>query len=110
MALAFVLDATAHAGTSPTLDVKIQTSVDGINWDDIGAFAQLAASDTRRYMYINCMVVSASPEHLEADGTLAAATVRQGPVGQMIRAKYVIGGSAGQSVTFSLKGFAHYGG
>lgn len=108
-ALVFVLAQTAHAGTLPTNDVKIQTSVDGTNWDDVAAFAQMTTTDGRRYLYINCRVVSSSPEHLEADGTLAAATVRQGPVGTMIRAKFVITGSAGQSLTFALTGVAHYG-
>jgi hypothetical protein len=107
-ALVFVLETTAHAGTAPTLDMKIQTTVDGTNWDDIAAFAQVTTTDGRRYLYLNCMVVSASPEHAEADGTLAAATVRNGPVGLAVRGKYVITGSAGQSFTLALTGIAHY--
>jgi hypothetical protein len=34
------LDVTAFAGTSPTLDVVIEDTVDGTNWNTVGAFAQ----------------------------------------------------------------------
>lgn len=34
------LDVTAASGTTPTLDVVIQDSLDGTNWNTIGTFAQ----------------------------------------------------------------------
>lgn len=37
------LDVTAAAGTSPTLDVLIEDTVDGTNWNAVGTFAQKAA-------------------------------------------------------------------
>lgn len=39
------LDVTAASGTTPTLNVKFQHSVDGTNWDDLTpAFAQKTAA------------------------------------------------------------------
>ncbi len=39
--LIVTLDVSAASGTSPTLDVKIQHSPDGVKWSDLGtAFAQ----------------------------------------------------------------------
>lgn len=38
------LEVTAAAGTSPTLNVVIQDTLDGTNWNDVGTFTQLAAA------------------------------------------------------------------
>lgn len=38
------LDVTAVAGTSPTLDVVIEDTLDGDNWNVRGTFAQLTAA------------------------------------------------------------------
>ena len=36
------LTVTAHAGTTPTLDVSLETSIDGgTTWDTVGAFTQI---------------------------------------------------------------------
>lgn len=41
------LAVSAHAGTTPTLDVKIQTSNDGsTGWTDAGSFAQVTTTDS----------------------------------------------------------------
>jgi hypothetical protein len=37
------LDVTAASGVSPTLDVVIEDSVDGINWNTVATFAQATA-------------------------------------------------------------------
>jgi hypothetical protein len=37
------LDVTAVAGTSPTLDVVVEDTLDGTNWNVVGTFAQKAA-------------------------------------------------------------------
>lgn len=34
------LDVTAFTGTSPTLDCVVEDSIDGVNWNVIGTFAQ----------------------------------------------------------------------
>lgn len=38
------LDVSAASGTSPTLDVVIEDTLDGTNWNTIGTFAQKTAS------------------------------------------------------------------
>jgi hypothetical protein len=38
------LEVTAAAGTTPVLDVLIQDSLDGTNWNTIGTFAQKTAT------------------------------------------------------------------
>jgi hypothetical protein len=37
------LDVTAAAGTSPTLDVVVEDTLDGTNWNVVGTFAQKVA-------------------------------------------------------------------
>lgn len=38
------LDVTAAAGTGPTLDVVIEDTLDGINWNTVATFAQKTAA------------------------------------------------------------------
>lgn len=38
-----LLDITARSGTTPTLDVTVQDSVDGVSWATVAAFAQQTA-------------------------------------------------------------------
>lgn len=38
------LDVTAASGTSPTLDVVVEDSLDGTNWNTVGTFAQKTAA------------------------------------------------------------------
>lgn len=38
------LDVTAVSGTSPTLDVVVEDTLDGTNWNTIGTFAQKTAA------------------------------------------------------------------
>jgi hypothetical protein len=38
------LDVTAASGTTPALDVLLQDSLDGVNWNTIGTFAQKTAA------------------------------------------------------------------
>lgn len=40
IAISAKLTITAKGGTTPTLDLKLQESVDGTNWNDVGAFPQ----------------------------------------------------------------------
>lgn len=38
------LDVTAASGTTPTLDVVVQDSLDGTNWNTVGTFSQKTAA------------------------------------------------------------------
>jgi len=42
------------SGTSPTLDVKVQMSDDGSNWDDVKSFTQVTTSEAREFIRILC--------------------------------------------------------
>ncbi|MGD9581588.1 MAG: hypothetical protein AB7V50_09465 [Vampirovibrionia bacterium] len=46
------LDVTAVSGTTPTLDVTVQDTIDGTNWDTVGSFTQ-ASSAGREAIRIN---------------------------------------------------------
>ena len=41
------LDVTAVSGTGPTLDLRLETTVDGTNWDTVAAFPQRTAAGQR---------------------------------------------------------------
>jgi hypothetical protein len=97
----FQLDVTAVAGTSPTLDVKIQGSVDGTNFCDVAAFAQATAT-TRQLLRISTVPGTPQAQVACTDATLAAGTVHQGPIGQLIRVKHAIPGGTTPSFTYSV--------
>lgn len=71
------LHVTAASGTSPTLDVVLEDSVDGSNWNTIGTFSQKTA---------------ASREIVNVTS----------PFGDRIRARWTIGGTT-PSFTFSVR-------
>lgn len=75
------LEVTAVAGTTPTLDVLIEDTVDGTNWNTIGTFAQKTG--------VSREVINITT-----------------PFTSRVRARWTIGGSAGPSFTFSVVGFA----
>lgn len=70
------LDVTAAAGTSPTLTVTLEDTIDGTNWNTIGTFAQKAGPGRE---------------------VINIAT----PFADRVRASWVIGGTA-PSFTFSV--------
>lgn len=76
LALRAQLRVTAASGTTPTLNVIIQDSLDGTNWNTIGTFAQATAA-TREVINI------------------------QTPFGPFLRAQYTIGGTT-PSFTFEV--------
>lgn len=73
----FYLNASAAAGTSPTLDIDIEGLIDGI-WHVLGSFSQLTAA--------------------------GAETITIAGVPKTIREVHTITGSAGQSFTYTLSG------
>lgn len=74
------LDVTAASGTTPTLDVTVETSPDGVNdWQAVGTFAQKSAVSYERNVFPGC--------------------------DRFVRAKVVIGGT-NPSFTFGLTGEA----
>lgn len=74
------LDVTAAAGTSPTLNVSLEDTVDGVNWDTIGSFAAKTATGRE---VINITT----------------------PFAGAVRARWTVGGTT-PSFTFSVKAHA----
>ena len=70
------LDVTAGSGTSPTLDVVIEDSLDGSNWNTLGSFTQ-ATGSAREVINVTT------------------------PFGPYLRASWTIGGTT-PSFTFSV--------
>lgn len=71
------LDVTAVTGTSPTLDVIIEDTLDGTNWNTLMTFTQ-ATGVTREIVTLTT------------------------PFGDRLRAKYTLGGTT-PDFTFSIK-------
>lgn len=70
------LTVTAASGTTPTLDVSLETSIDGgETWDTVSAFSQLKAAGSDGHVF--------------------------GPLGAKARWKWTIGGTT-PSFTFSI--------
>jgi len=78
--LRLLLDVTAASGSSPTLDVTVETSYDSVTWRSLGTFAQKIAVGTERKSFVG------------AD--------------RYVRATWTIGAVATPSFTFSIAGEA----
>lgn len=75
--LALVLAITAASGTSPTLDVVVQTSRDGGTWYTAGSFTQATTTGTQRKTFA---------------------------LDRYVRLQWTIGGSDTPTFTFSASG------
>lgn len=82
VALIAQLNVTAVAGTTPTLNVVIEDSVDGVNWNTIGTFTQKTG--------VSREVIRIST-----------------PFASKLRATRTIGGTAGPSFTYEIVVHAH---
>lgn len=71
------LNITAASGTSPTLDVKLEDSADGVTFYTVATFAQKVAAGAERI-------------------------VLNGPIGRHLRVAYTVGGTT-PSFTFDVK-------
>jgi hypothetical protein len=105
-AAAFLLDVTVAAtDAGDTLDVYLQSSVDGSTWDDFAHFTQVLGNGGAK-KFVATWTREITPESelkAPADGSLAAG-VLQGPNASSWRVKWVIvdAGTANVSFTFSL--------
>lgn len=104
-AVEFQLDVTAAATEAgDTLDVFIQTTVDGTNWIDVVAFTQVTG-DGGAKRHVAKILRAASESMFEASATLSAGSVRN-LLGQKYRARWDVTDVAtlsNQSFTFSVK-------
>ena len=103
---AFQLDVTAAAtDAGDTLDVYIQHTMDGTNYDDFIHFTQvLGNGGAKRFRaQWSGLVVSGTPLAPVGDAAMAA-SVLQGPVGKPWRVKWVVvDGDANSAFTFTVK-------
>ena len=107
----FILNVTAQAGTTPTLDVYIQQEIpiagasdkwgvvpSGTSvWDDVAHFTQVTSTGA----FLAYVVAGGNAANAQKDASLTAASVRNGPIGGNIRIKYVTAGTSPQ-YTFSV--------
>jgi hypothetical protein len=99
----FELDVTAAAAAiGDTLDVKVQTSLDGVNWIDVCHFTQVLGNGGVKH-HIATNNVSIAQATFENGTALAAGQVRN-IFGDLWRVTYTIvdGGAHGQSFTFNV--------
>lgn len=103
-AVEFELDVTAAATEAgDTLDVFVQTTIDGTNWIDVVAFTQVTG-DGGAKRHIAKISRSAAEAMFENGATLAAGSVRN-ILGKQYRARWVVTDvvtADNQSFTFSV--------
>jgi hypothetical protein len=97
----FQVNVTAQSGTTPTLDLYIQTSYDGgLNWVDIAAATQITTVTGITILSHNPDGGTASPSFIATDGTKTGGTNKVVGWGDRLRLKWKIGGTT-PSYTFS---------
>ena len=88
----FYLTCGTVTGTSPTLDVYVQTLLpDATTWQDIAHFAQVTSSTASRIIHF---VTGASSEAAVQTETLAAATIKAIGLGCFVRVRCVVAGTS----------------
>jgi hypothetical protein len=101
--IVFTLDLTAAAAASgDTLDVVVQTKLDGTNWTDIVHFTQATGTGGAK-RYIAKVTLDGSQTMFEVGTALTAGNTRN-LAGDQFRVSYTIvdGGAHGQSFTFTV--------
>ena len=101
-AMVFVLDVSAAAtDNADTLDVSVQTVLDGTNWIDVAHFTQVLG-DGGPLTYINKIVAGVAQAEFETGTALGAAAVRN-LFGDEWRVNYVqADADADATFTFSV--------
>jgi hypothetical protein len=84
---------TNNSGTSPTLNVYFQTSIDNVTWTDRISFTQATTGTSNQIAGISEGGGGLSPTAY-TDGTLAAGSKVDGPIGLYSRIKFVVGGTS----------------
>ncbi len=102
-----LLVAATAGGAGATLDVYVQQSLDGTNFDDIAHFAQVTGATGAQAQSASLpagKLESVGELHTWRDGTLAAGSVADFVLGRRFRARWVIAG-AGASFTFGVAAY-----
>ena len=98
------LDVDAAADDAlDTLDVFVQTTIDGVNWIDIAHFTQVAGNDSPGTHVLKISMLDALTE-FEASASLAAGATRS-LFGSRYRVRWeIVDNSGDASFTFSVTG------
>jgi hypothetical protein len=104
--IVFLLTVTNKATeVGDTLDVYVQDSIDdGTTWDDVVHFTQQLGNGSDAEKSIAAVCKNMSPEselHAPQDAAMGVG-VRQGPIGPLLRVKYVIADSGTDNATFTF--------
>ena len=100
-AMAFTLDVTAAAtAVDDTLDVTIQTKIDGANWIDVVHFDQVLGNGGAK-TYIEKVVSSVQVAGFET-GTALAAGATRALIGDEWRASWTIVDPTGSDASFTF--------
>ena len=97
------VNTSAVPGGTPTADVYLQTSVDGgTTWRDVAHAAQITTSTGSTFFQVSGKSAGGTAFLAASDAALAANTVVQGPFGELLRVKVVVGGTL-SSASYSIK-------
>ena len=102
----FQLDVTAAAtDAGDTLDVSVQTTIDGTNWFDVVAFTQVLGNGGAK-RHVAKVNATANQATFEASASLSAGSERD-VLGAKFRAKWTIAdaGTDNASFTFAVHAF-----
>lgn len=101
-AVVFVCDVSAAAtDVGDTLDIKVQTKLDGTNWVDVIHFTQILGNGGAKRFVAKLLANTA--ETLFADGVLGAGTTVRHLLGDEWRVNYVqVDANANASFTWSV--------
>ncbi len=100
----FQLSVSALASNATdTLDVIVQHSIDGSNWDALCHFPQVKGNDAAGQIRMQYVRREVTIESRSLDSIGAAGTVYHGPIGANLRVEHVIAnGSGSASFTFAV--------
>lgn len=100
-AIVFEFDVTAAAtGASDTLDMKIQTMVDGTNWLDICTFTQVLGNGGAKHFYAK--VCANAAQAMFENGTALTATNVRHILGDSYRCSWTITDATTDDASFTF--------
>lgn len=103
------LAVTAVTGSSPTLDLYIQETLDGTNYVDVCAFTQVTAALTNPHrVVLNSIDVADALKEGVGDATTAAGNLGMPLVTNKVRVKWVLGGTS-PDFTLAVTSYADQG-
>jgi hypothetical protein len=95
------LDVTAAAtAAGDTLDVFVQTTIDGTNWVDIAHFTQVLGNGGAKRYFAKILATGALTEF--ENGAALAAAAQRAICGDQYRVRWVIASASSPSFTFSV--------